>query len=697
LLFAAIFFFFIMRIGWIQLVKGDELQEKAYENRHRRVKVEAKRGTIYDRNMTELAISISADYVYAIPPEIRRSGKAREIAEKVADVLELPVDKVYSKITKKGSWFEYIKRKVDFEKSAKIKELDLPGISVAEESQRFYPHDTLAAHVLGFAGIDNQGLEGLEVMYDETLKGRDGAIMLEFDGQGKPLPNAVHEYVPPEDGKSIVLTIDETIQYIAERELDALMNSPTNPESATIIIMEPQTGRIRALASRPTYNPNHFADYSPKVWRNIAVSNVYEPGSTFKVVTASSALEENVIGENEKFYDPGYIKVGPERIKCWRSYRPHGSQTFAEAVQNSCNPVFVTLGLRIEEKKKGLFYDYIKSFGFGKKTGIDLPGEAKGILIPREQLKDINVATISIGQGIAVTPIQLITAMAAVANGGTLMKPQLVEKIIDKEGNLVKEIKPEPIKQVISEETSKELRAILERVVSKGTGRNAYIEGYRVGGKTGTAQKPGKGGYQKGKYVASFLGLAPVDNPRLVGLVIVDEPKGYPYYGGTVAAPVFKKVMEDALQYLGVPPQYNEEEKKERDAERVEVPDLRGLTREKAENALRSLSLKAQLMGNGDYVIEQTPKASADVKKGSGVILYLGSGNNKNETVKVPDVTGKRITAAAKLLEAMGLKLVPQGSGRAVRQSPIPYEKVPVGSEVKVIFTEEEIIETLGP
>ncbi len=697
ILFSVVFFLFVLRVGWIQLVKGDEFQEQALDNRLRKVKVEAKRGIIYDCNKTELAISISADYVYAIPPEVIRSGKGEIIAEKIAEILDISEEDVYKKITKKGSWFQYIKRRVDFDKSAKIKELDLPGISVAEESQRFYPNDQLAAHVLGFAGIDNQGLEGLEIMYDDVLKGENGAIMLEFDGQNKPLPNAVHRYIPPEDGHSIVLTIDETIQYIAERELDKLMTSPTNPKSATIIIMEPDTGKIKALASRPVYNPNNFSDYSSEVWRNIAVSNVYEPGSTFKIVTASSALEENIIKENERFYCNGFVKVGSEKIKCWRSHDPHGSQTFVEAVQNSCNPVFVTLGLRLREKEKGLFYDYIHSFGFGRKTGIDLPGEASGIMVSKDKLKDINVATISIGQGIAVTPIQMACAIAAVANGGSLMKPQLVEKVIDKSGRIIEEIKPAILKQVISQKTSQELREILEGVVSKGTGRNAYIEGYRVGGKTGTAQKPGKGGYQIGKYVASFLGLAPVDNPRLIGLVVVDEPQGYPYYGGTVAAPIFKCVIEDSLKYLNVQPQYNSTEINERKIEEIKVPDLRGISKDKAEKVLMSVGLNCKFIGEGSSVVDQAPKSSARVEKGTRVLVYLGINKENINSVKVPDVTGKRMKNTANLLEALGLNLIAEGSGYAVSQDPIPFEEVPIGTDVRVIFRENENIETLGP
>ncbi|KUO52488.1 MAG: stage V sporulation protein D [Desulfitibacter sp. BRH_c19] len=687
LLFFAAFFFLSFRLVWIQFVRGDELQLQALDNRLREVPVEPKRGTIFDRNMRELAISVSADYIYAIPPQVNRSGKAQEIAEELSKILDIPVENVYNRITKNGSWFEYVVRKVDYDKATAIRELNLPGINVAEESQRFYPNDHLAAHVLGFAGIDNQGLEGIEVIYDEELNGKRGAIVVEYDAAGREIPHAMHQYIPPEDGNSLVLTIDETIQFIAERELDTLMASTSNPKSATIIVMDPQSGEILALASRPTYDPNNYSQYPQENWRNIAVSNSYEPGSTFKVVTTSAVLEEGLVGENEKFVCTGSIRVGGETIKCWRYYNPHGSQTFSVGVQNSCNPTFITLGLRLEDKQKGNFYNYIRDFGFGSITGLDLPGEASGIMIQEENLKQVNIATISIGQGIAVTPVQLASAMSAIANNGTLLKPHLVREIRDKDGNLVKAIEPEVVKQVISKETAQETLGILEEVVSEGTGRNGYIEGYRVGGKTGTAQKAGAGGYLQGRYVASFLGVAPVDDPKLVALVVIDEPQGYPYYGGTVAAPIFKRVVEDSLHYLGVAPQYNPDEKEQTENQQISLPDLTGLSIDKAEQALRSLGLIADFRGNGTIIKDQNPAAMAKVTPGTTIILQLEEGE-ATEMLKVPDISGYRVYQAANVLEAMGLKLVPEGSGSAIEQNPKPNSNLEPGSEVNVIFQE---------
>ncbi|MBE3581853.1 MAG: stage V sporulation protein D, partial [Thermoanaerobacteraceae bacterium] len=517
----------LFRLAWLQLVRGKELQQKALENRLAPVPVPAQRGIIYDRNRRELAVNITADYIGAFPPEVRDSGRQEEVAHQLASILGLPVEDILEKLNR-PTGFEYIARKVDFARAQKIRELKLPGIVVVPENRRYYPHGLLAAHVLGFAGVDNQGLEGLEAMYDKELSGIRGQIVREFDALGHEIPQATHRYVPPQDGHSLVLTIDQTIQFMAERELDQLMASPTSPRKASILLMDPQSGEILAMASRPAFDPNNFAAYPQETWGNPLVRDAYEPGSTFKIITAAAALEEGVVRTEEKFYDPGYIKVGPDTVRCWAWPLGHGSETFAEGVKNSCNPVFVSIALRLEEKKPGTFYDYIEAFGFGSPTGIDLTGEATGILIPREELKPINVATISMGQGIAVTPIQLATAVAAVANGGKLIRPYLVKEVLDSEGKVIWRQEPKVERQVISPGTAETLRKLLEGVVSEGTGRNAYIPGYRVAGKTGTAQKAGPGGYMEGRYVASFVGFAPADNPRVLALVVVDEPQGYP-------------------------------------------------------------------------------------------------------------------------------------------------------------------------
>ncbi|MGI6555563.1 MAG: stage V sporulation protein D [Bacillota bacterium] len=694
LLLAAVLFFLLGRIGYIQFVRGDELQQKALDNRLREVPVEAKRGAILDRNNNELAVSVSADSVGAFPPQIKKSGKAEEIARQLSKILGMKENEVYRKITQNSS-FVWVKRKIaDFEKGKEIKDLEFPGIEIFEESQRFYPNKELACHVLGFAGIDNQGLEGIETMYDEQLSGIPGNIVIEFDGIGRELPQAVHRYHPSEDGNSIVLTIDETIQYVVERELDQLMNGTVRPKSASIIVMNVKTGEILAMGSRPGFDPNNYNEYPQKSWRNVAVSNSYEPGSTFKIITAAAAMEENVIRPGETFHDPGYIRVGSERIKCW-SNTPHGTQTFGEGLENSCNPVLVTVGLRLWEKDKGLFYRYIRGLGFGEQTGINLPGEAKGMLIPEAQLREINIATISMGQGIAVTPVQMIAGISAIANGGNYMQPYLVKEIRDREGNIIEKIEPKKVRQVISEDVSKELCLLLENVVKQGTGSRAYIEGYRVAGKTGTAQKAGPGGYMPGKYVASFAGFAPADDPAIAAIVVIDEPQGYPYYGGTIAAPVFKRVVEDTLHYLGVPrrntgekaPQIPGQPQQEPKKD-VTVPDVSEKGLNEAKNLLAKAGLKAVVEGSGDRVLSQLPKSGAVVKEGTEVVLYVGGKSTGNVTV--PDLAGKRIYEAAHLLEGLGLELDPRGSGEAVSQQPAPGAQVKKGSKVTVQFKEKE-------
>lgn len=678
------------RLGWLQLVCGHRLEAQALEERLRDVVIPAKRGKIYDRQLRELAVSVSAPSVVAFPPEVKLSGKEKEIAAKLAAILQMPEEEVYGRITKNALYY-YVRRKVEFAQAEEIAKLRLPGIEIIEENQRYYPNGPLAANVLGFAGIDNQGLEGIEHYYDGELRGQDGALRVEADAVGREIPQAAHTYTPPRDGYSLVLSLDSTIQYLAERELDALMQSPTAPAKAAIIVMDPRNGEILAMASRPSFDPNRYGAYPQSSWRNPNVSDTYEPGSTFKVITAAAALEEGLVREEERFYDPGFIKVGAQNIKCWRFPRGHGSQTFVEGVKNSCNPVFVSLGLRLEEKKPGRFYDYIYAFGFGAKTGIDTGGEAVGQLIPREKLKDIYVGSIAIGQSIAVTPIQLVTAVGAVANGGLLVRPHLLLEVRDQKGGLVRRYDPGPPRQVIAAGTAARLGLLLEQVVKDGTGRNAYLPGYRVAGKTGTAQKPGPGGYQPDKHVASFVGYAPVNDPRVVALVIVDEPKGYPYFGGTVAAPIFRSLVEAVLRYLGVPPAEKVPEPGE--PQPVTVPQVLALPVGEAAAVVRAAGLEPQIAGGGVQVREQTPRAGASLPQGSRVLLEAPAAGS----TLVPDLTGLSHSQALNRLSALGLVLEAEGSGEVVEQHPVPFTEVARGQVVRAIFKEVPAQPTLAP
>ena len=687
---ATLFFLFTIgfcllggRIFWVQFVRGAELSEKATQNRMRDVPVESKRGIIYDRNGHELAISISADSVYAIPAELRRSKQEKEIAQKLAQVLGMDENKLYQRLTANSS-FEWIKRQITPEQAKQVRALKLPGIDLTEESRRYYPKGTLASHILGISGTDNTGLEGIDNYYDGLVGGTKGRIVIEHDAAGRDIPEATHKYIAPVDGGNLLLTIDETIQYITERELDKVFKE-RQAKSAAAIVMDPKTGEILAMASRPTFNPNSFGDSPTSSRRNFAINDVYEPGSTNKITTAAMAMEEGIVNRNTQFYCSGSVKVGVETISC-PDGKVHGAQTFAQIVENSCNVSFVKVGLELGMEK---YYRYLNAFGFGQLTGIDLPGEAKGILVPKERAKQIDLATMAMGQANAVTPIQLTAAVAAVANGGKLMKPHLLKQVLDRDGKVIKTNEPTVVRTIIAENTAKELCDILEGEVTNGTGRNAYIDGYHVGGKTGTAQKiaPG-GGYLANEYVASFIGVAPSNDPRLVCLVVVDAPKGYPYYGGWVAAPAAREIINDSLKYLGVPLQKQEGQQAEVTDDRVSVPDVVNLPLSEALASIGSRGLNAKLSGSGDIVWQQTPKAQSRINKGSQIIIYLSplKKNNKGGEITVPDLQGKSMKEVAKILADLGLHLTPEGYGISFEQSPEAGKVVVSGSSIKVRF-----------
>lgn len=694
ILVSMLLFALVARLAWIQFVMGNDLIIKAIENRTRDVPIEAKRGTIYDRNGKELAVSISADSVYVTPKLVK---KPRETAQKVAEVLGLNEEKVYKIITKK-SRHEWIQHKADATKVKKLKELQLAGIGTVDQTRRYYPNENLASHLLGFVQlVDNIGGNGIELTYDSILKGIPGKMVKEYDAGGREIPGAIHRRIEPVDGNSLYLTIDETIQHFVERELDKVVET-YKPKHTSIIVMDPKTGQILAMGNRPDFNPNKYAEFPQETWRNFAVSDAYEPGSTFKVVTASAGLEEGVVRPKDQFYDPGFIEVLGNRVKCWKA-GGHGAQTFAEVVQNSCNPGFINVGLRLGVEK---FMEYVEAYGFGKKTGISLPGEATGILVPTKRATNLDLATMSIGQSNAVTPIQLITAMSAIANGGQLMKPQLVKEITNAKGEEIEQPKPEKVRQVISKETAEEMHNILESVVAQGSGSKGFIEGYRAAGKTGTAQKAGpKGGYVSGKYVASFCGFAPANNPKIAVLVIIDEPQGAVYYGGQIAAPIFGAVAGDILKYMGVPPQINGLEKKQLLGEpeklkETTVPDVVNLPLTEARQLLQEANLKGVTEGDGKVVLGQFPLAGATVTEGTEINLYMvNKGGGTQDLVTVPNVVGKSLREAAAILGAVGLTMDIEGSGEAMEQEPVAGTKVKAGQVVRVKFSPPTT--TMGP
>ncbi len=618
LLFAAL----AVRLAYVQIGKGAELSAKAEDSWRRNIPYSAKRGEISDRNGTVLAYNITTPTVMAIPVQIKNP---EQTAKSLAPLLGMTEESVLKTITKRQSIVRLQPggRKITMEKAQQIRDLALPGIVVAEDNKRYYPFGGLAAHILGFTGGYNQGLTGVESKYDNLLSGMNGSVSYLSDAGGRLMPGSSEKYVEPKDGLNLTLTIDKTIQSIIERELDQAMDR-LQADSALTIAMNPKTGEILGMAARPGYEPGAYQEYDAEVYnRNLPIWMTYEPGSTFKIITLAAALEEKKVDLlNERFFDPGYVKVGGATLRCWKK-GGHGSQTFLQVVENSCNPGFVALGQRLG---KETLFQYIKNFGFGSKTGIDLNGEENGILFKLSQVGPVELATTSFGQGVSVTPIQQITAVSAAINGGKLYKPYVAKAWTNPEtGEVVSENKPQLVRQVISEETSKQIRMALESVVANGTGGNAFIDGYRVGGKTGTAQKVVNGRYSQNEHIVSFIGFAPADDPQIVVYTAVDNPQGI-QFGGVVAAPIVRNIMEDALEYMKVPPREQQVNKKYKYGETpiVTVPDLIGHTTQEIYEDL-NMNFNLARSGTGNVVINQAPKAGARVEKGSTIRIYMGT------------------------------------------------------------------------
>ncbi|WP_276355932.1 stage V sporulation protein D [Cohnella caldifontis] len=614
----------VIRLGYVQLWKGAELSQKAEDSWRREIPFQGKRGEIVDRNGVKLAYNISSPTVWAIPVQIK---DPQETARKLAPVLGTTESKLLP-LLKKNEMYVDLKpagRKITLEKAQQVRELGLPGIMVGEDNKRYYPFQSLASHILGFTGGYNQGLTGLELRYDDRLSGLPGSVSFLTDAAGRQMPGSTDKYTPPRDGLKLQLTIDQAVQSIVERELDQAMLK-FQAKDVIAIAMNPNNGEILAMGSRPTYEPDKYREVSPEVYnRNLPIWMTYEPGSTFKIITLAAALQEGKVDlEKEHFYDPGSVEVGGARLRCWKR-GGHGSQSFLEVVENSCNPGFVALGQRLGKDK---LFGYINAFGFGKKTGIDLNGEENGILFKPSQVGPVELATTAFGQGVSVTPIQQITAVSAAINGGKLFKPHVAKAWIQPDtGTVLEEKQPELVRQVISPETSKKVREALEKVVAQGTGRNAFLDGYRVGGKTGTAQKVVGGRYSPDEHIVSFIGFAPADDPQLVVYVAVDDPQGI-QFGGLVAAPIVRNIMADALPYLGVKPRTEQVEKEYRygDTKIVTVPNLVGKT---VSDIYEDLNMNFRLAssGEGSTVIRQAPAAGARMEQGSVIRIYLGAGD----------------------------------------------------------------------
>lgn len=618
------------RIGYIQIKRGDYLQDKADKLHNRERTLEAKRGDIVDANGVVLATSASINRISVIHNQIDDAeGTARILAQE----LELNYDEVLEKVQKRVA-LQVIQDKVDTETANRIRAYEMPGVMIDENFQRYYPYGSLAAQTIGFVGSDSQGIIGLEVKYDQYLQGIDGQIQTLTDAKGREVEGVGEQKVAPVEGNTLQLSLDVTMQEYAEQLLERVLKQK-NAKKGAFIVMNPQNGKIYAMANYPNFDLNDpftindealaeqwdtFSqetqmDYLNQMWRNFCINDTYEPGSTFKIITASAALQEKVVSLDDTFTCTGGLTVADRRIRCAKT-TGHGTQTFVQGVQNSCNPVFMTLAGRLGADR---FYQYLKLFQFDQKTGIDVPGEAIGIMHKLENVGPVELATMGFGQSIAITPMQLMRAASAAVNGGNLITPHFGVNILDSEGTVLKELEFETEEGVISEDISATMREVLGTVVSEGGGRKAYIPGYQIGGKTATSQKLPR---SSKKYISSFLGFAPVSDPQVMALLLVDEPEGI-YYGGTVCAPIVREYFENILPYLGIEPNYTEEELSGDDTGTFTVPGLLGKSYTEAKTLASEMGFELDVLGEGEIVMEQYPEEGEEINKDAKVVIYL--------------------------------------------------------------------------
>lgn len=621
LVLVIIIFLFIvitLKVFYIQVISYKKLNKYAKDLWSRNLPLEANRGNIYDRNGVTLAGNVTTTSLVLIPNQIKEKEKTAKL---LSNILKSDYKDMLAHVTKKTS-IERVHpegRRLSNEIADQINDLKLSGVYLVKESKRNYPYDTYLSHTLGFVGIDNQGLSGLELIYNDYLTGSYGAIKYFSDAKGQKL-SLSQIYEQPQAGMNMTLTVNFQIQEALERELDNAIKM-YNPDGAWGIVMNPNTGEILAMASRPTFSPTNYQDYSlEEINRNLPIWMTYEPGSTFKIISLAAALEENLIDlDKDTFHDSGSVTVEGATIHCWK-HGGHGSQTYLEVVENSCNTGFVNIGLKLGKDK---LFKYIKNFGFGTKTGIELSGEENGILFNVDKIGDLETATTAFGQGVSVTALQQITAVSAAVNGGTLYKPYIVKSINDPETNqVILQNTPAKVRSVISNETSKKVKYALESVVARGTGHNAYIADYRVGGKTGTAQKVSDGKYMVGNYITSFIGILPADDPEVVVYVAVDNAKGVTQYGGTVAAPLAKNVMTSIIDILGIEKRTGSIEKEYTylDKKYIEIPNVVGMELKESQKALKGFNIKID--GEGK-VLYQSPEAGTKIQEGETVRIYL--------------------------------------------------------------------------
>ena len=641
----AVFLTLTVRLGWIQIINAEKYSNLAINQQTRDTPITPVRGIIYDRNMTELAVNAPTYTVWVWPSQMKqKEGNVTEMAVLISDITEQGMETVTQSLQKEASLVRVAKN-LSLEQADALRKLmkdeKLPGLSIAEDTKRYYPYGNFASHILGHTTDDNSGISGIELKYNDYLTGTSGRIIKNTDASGRQLAYGTEKYYEAENGLNVVLTIDEVLQHYLEKALEHAYND-SDALKTMAIAMDPNTGAILAMGIYPGYDLNNArmpilekdiaeyqaletseeqTDYWNKMWRNFMVSDTYEPGSTFKLITTAIALEEGKTSLSDTFTCTGYLQVADQMLRCWRYYNPHGTQTLSQAVQNSCNPVFMTLAQRIGATK---YSEYLETFGLTEKTGVDYTGEAAPII--QRNIGPVELATISYGHGISITPLQLITALSSVANGGDLMQPRLVEKVLDDEGNVIYNNPAKIVRKTVSEQTALEMQQIMADVVSSGSGNAAYVPGYRVGGKTGTADKVEDGRYKAGAVFASFFGIAPADDPQIAILFIVDEPTGT-HFGSQVAAPYVKEFLEEALPYLNVEPIYTADEQALLDVNAMQVPNVTGMNVEQARSTLTKQGFVVQVLPEYDVngekeVYDQYPKSGSKLNAGETVYLY---------------------------------------------------------------------------
>ncbi len=706
----------VCNIFKISVIDNEKYQELANSNQFNSITISANRGSIYSSDGSILAQSATVFKVFIDPQSFNEndSDKKDITVDFLAETLDLDEKTILDKMSNLDSQYQVLKTKVEKPVVDEINEFltenEISSISTEEDTKRYYPQNDLAASVIGFTNYDGEGWYGIEAYYDDELSGVDGKVISAQDGRQNEMPYRNEKLYEAQDGNSLVLTIDTTLQYYLEKNLEEMYNKYELDNRACGIIMNVNTGAILAMATCPSFDLNNPSEITDErtlekldlitdeeertqaeanarelQWKNKAITETYIPGSVFKVITSSAAFEEDLIDlDNDTFYCTGVVDVSGTSIKCHK-LEGHGMQSFKDALTNSCNPAFIEIGKRLGAEK---FFYYFEAFGLTEKTGIDLPSEVSSIYASESSLGAVELASSSFGQTNKLTPIEMITAYAATINGGNLLTPYVVQKVLDADGNVISNTEPTIKRQVISEETSAIMRESLEYVVDNNGGSNAYIKGYKIGGKSGTSQKLDEYGEDDMRYVASYVCFAPADDPEIIMLIMADEPTTGEYYGSVVAVPCARSILEEVLPYLGYYPEYTDDELETLD---TTVPSVEGTTLYNAESTLEELGLEYQVVGNGDMVVTQVPTSGNSIAKGGKVVLYTEA-NSEQEFVEVPNLVGSSLTQANQLLSSLGLNYVATGAS-AEREDATVYsqsyaegERVPVGTIIELNF-----------